>query len=265
MDGYPLHPAYDWTLEEADELIQKNYNLFRRERPSVPMGSTPDWVPPELSDVDFERDALYLVEKPWDQEFPSEFENLIGTLVTSYRGPLERPTYNRYFERVGQERISCPEGSLAVFSPLNLELPWPLELPPGWGYVSKIEEPMEGFVYIVPKSFLTDWSTPTLVLSNSKIKCEYYYKITPAFQAQPIYLSVVRPTSRSLAGYSGTSVRPLAVSYSNGEEFPDLVRDLAQYWVSVGLIPDPSLYTLSTGRCLSFEYIDVENAFGVAS
>lgn len=252
------HPALQgYSSFDLDSFISKQYRAYLKQRPMIPLNDLSflkpdDWIIPSSMEK-----REFLVQDIWDNPLPSEFAPLKDETVQEYTGVLERPLYDRYFKQTGREKVACPRTSKAVISPINLKLPYPLSLPDGFDYVFTQEPcpeyPDGGFIYILPSGYLEELEPYTLVLSRSKVKCESSYTVAMSFNAT-LYVSIVRVnpfTSR----YKGTYVIPLWSIRGNQEpQFAPVIEMLFSYWVSLGYMESPEVYTLSTGECLNVKY-----------
>ena len=249
------HPSLQgYSPFDLDTFISKQYRAYLKQRPMIPLNDLSflkpaDWIIPSSMEK-----REFLVQDIWDNPLPDDFAPLNNEIVQEYTGVLERPLYDRYFRPTGTEKVVCPRTSMAVLSPINLKLSYPLSLPDGFDYVftqePSPEYPEGGFIYIIPKGYLEELEPYTLVLSRSKVKCEESYTVAMSFNAT-LYVSIVRVnpfTSR----YKGTYVVPLwAMRGCEGPQFAPVIEMLFSYWISMGYMEDPSVYTLSTGECLN--------------
>lgn len=235
-------------VDDLDKETRSAFNLFLRNRPVAPppplQSLVPDgWgIPPEFQTY------YWTVQTPWDADIPPVFEPLLDTTVKSATPEqMVKPQYDRFFQKVGGIPVSTPRSSQGIISPIKLSIPYKYEYPEGWGYCSRVPE---GFVYIVPKTFLVPRTPYSLVMSRGRIKCIEFYKIALTIN-DTLYLSVVN--QHPLEAEKGTNRKVIWCSTSN-DFAQTAIPALQEIWHYAGVIPSPRDSLLSTGECLSFKH-----------
>ncbi|MGV3076337.1 hypothetical protein ACEE21_14735 [Clostridium baratii] len=134
------------------------------------------------------------------------------------------------------EDVKIPQGSIAVVSKVNLNLPYKYRTSDtGFGYVDFV---MNGdtkeFLYYIPKKYLYVTNQTALALSVKNMK-NYYGKGYLTWQFGTIYLHVI--PYKHTRNYVGTKILKTSHTLNYEKE----VKRLVDFWVANNVIPNITL------------------------
>lgn len=147
--------------------------------------------------------------------------------------------------------VDIPVGSVAITSEKSLGLPYNYKLK-GFGYVDFIAEggEIKEYIYIVPRKYLYRVNQTALVLSVKNMKNFSGMGYT-TWDSGKIFLHVI--PYRPSANYVGSKV--LKTGY--GLDYSKEIKEIVEYWVSTGLVPNLILTSLYSGENLALKQTEV--------